>query len=98
MFELFPLAAALSGGSVAKEVALAVLFNVAGAVACVGGLRCALLAVPSHDLPESLTAWPWEPAAWGCGGKRKKSSDFPSAADEEQQEAAIGECDSDKVA
>jgi hypothetical protein len=34
-----------------------------GTIACVAGLRWALRDVDS--VPPSITAWPWEPEAWG---------------------------------
>ena len=61
--ELFPLAAALSGGRLGPEIAIAIFINVGGAIACAAGLRWALKDVP--NVPESVTAWPWEPEAWG---------------------------------
>jgi hypothetical protein len=94
--ELFPLAAALSGGRLVPEIIIAVVINVGapalraadgasalhsssttcvhsprrcafppagGTLACVAGLRWALRDV--DNVPPSITAWPWEPEAWG---------------------------------
>lgn len=63
MLVLFPLAAALSGGSVDREVAIALLFNITGAIAAAAGLRYVLHG--RDDVPAWLTAWPWEPEAYG---------------------------------
>ena len=43
-----------------------------GTIACVAGLRWALRDVDS--VPPSITAWPWEPEAWGFP-PREASSD-----------------------
>jgi hypothetical protein len=76
--EFFPLAAALSGGRLGPEIAIAIVINVGGAIACAAGLRWALKDVP--NVPESVTAWPWEPEAWGF--PRKKAADSEDKAAE----------------
>ena len=80
--EFFPLAAALSGGRLGPEIAIAIVINVGGAIACAAGLRWALKDVP--NVPESVTAWPWEPEAWGFPRKS-------AAADSKEGEAKPGE-------
>jgi len=65
--ELFPLAAALSGGRLGPEIALAIIINVGGAIACAAGLRFCLKDV--EGVPPGVTAWPWEAAAWGFAPK-----------------------------
>ena len=70
--ELFPLAAALSGGRLVPDIAIAIVINVGGAIACAAGLRWALKDVP--NVPDSVTAWPWEPQAWGFPRKSEADS------------------------
>ena len=84
--ELFPLAAALSGGRLGPEIAIAIIVNVGGTIACAAGLRWALKDVP--NVPESVTAWPWEPQAWGfppnkteAEGDSKAAEETPAAVD-----------------
>ena len=86
--ELFPLAAALSGGRLGPEIALAVIINVGGTIACAAGLRWALKDVP--NVPESVTAWPWEPQAWGFPPNKAADSSAaaPEAAGATESEAA----------
>ncbi len=82
--ELFPLAAALSGGRLGPEIAIAILVNVGGTIACAAGLRWALKDVP--NVPESVTAWPWEPQAWGFP-PNKAATDSSAAADSSEAAA-----------
>ena len=49
-----------------------------GTIACVAGLRWALRDVDS--VPPSITAWPWEPEAWGFP-PREASSDAAKEAE-----------------
>jgi hypothetical protein len=73
--ELFPLACLLSGGRLGPEIAIAVLINVGGTVLCAAGLRLALKDV--QGVPASVTAWPWEPEAWGL--PPRKAEQAPAA-------------------
>jgi hypothetical protein len=70
--ELFPLAVLLSGGRLGPEILIAIALNVGGTIACVAGLRLALKDVP--DVPPSVTAWPWEPEAWGFPSRQPESA------------------------
>jgi hypothetical protein len=81
--ELFPLACLLSGGRLGPEIAIAVLINVGGTVACAAGLRWALKDVP--NVPSSVTAWPWEPEAWGLPprGQQQQQAEAAKAAEGE---------------
>jgi hypothetical protein len=84
--ELFPLACLLSGGRLGPEIAIAVLINVGGTVACVAGLRWALKDVP--NVPSSVTAWPWEPEAWGLPPRAQQAPPEQAAGAAEQAEGA----------
>jgi hypothetical protein len=84
--ELFPLAAALSGGRLGPEIAIAIIVNVGGTIACAAGLRWALKDVP--NVPESVTAWPWEPQAWGFPKKADSSAAAPEGAAATESEPA----------
>ena len=84
--ELFPLAAALSGGRLVPEIAIAIVINVGGAIACAAGLRWALKDVP--NVPDSVTAWPWEPQAWGFPRKSEAADSKEGAEKASEGEAA----------
>ena len=66
--ELCPLAYYLSGGRLLPEIAIALVVNVGGTLACVAGLRWVLRDV--DGVPTSVLAWPWEPEAWGINQER----------------------------
>jgi hypothetical protein len=86
--EFFPLAAALSGGRLGPEIAIAIVINVGGAIACAAGLRWALKDVP--NVPESVTAWPWEPEAWGFPRKSQAAAADSKEGEEKSGEASEG--------
>ena len=77
--ELFPLAYYLSGGRLLPEIAIALVVNVGGTLACVAGLRGVLRDV--DGVPTSVLAWPWEPEAWGINQERATAAVDSSGAD-----------------